>query len=337
MGPAIMRDEAVARLATRKSPLALKQAEEVAALLQAATPGIEIELVAVDTQGDIRTDLPLSALGGQGVFAKEVQVALLQGRADFAVHSAKDLPAVTPERTCIAAVPLRADPRDALVGSRLEDLPPGGLVATGSVRRRAQLAWLRPDLCFADLRGSIGTRLAKAAHFDAVVIAFAALVRLGLENCADEVLAPSMMLPQVGQGALAIECRSDDAAARVLAGGIDHMPSRVSVEAERAFLREIGGTCDLPVAGNATMDIANESGNPAGSKDGRSGMSLALEGLVASPDGRIMLRKAAAAEQPISASVDAWVLLARTLGEELARSLIDENGGNALLGTADAG
>ncbi len=159
------------------------------------------------------TDVPIHAIGGTGVFAKEVQQTVLDGRADVAVHSAKDLPASdNPDGLMIAAVPERADPRDALVGSTLAALPAGARVATGSVRRRAQLVSLRPDLTFAELRGNIATRLARAADYDAIVVAAAALVRLGLDERADELLEPSVMLPQVGQGALAVECRADDAA-----------------------------------------------------------------------------------------------------------------------------
>ncbi len=184
------------RVATRGSELARWQAHRVATLL-----GDDTELVVVSTTGDQRTDVPIHAVGGTGIFVKEVQQAVLDGRADVAVHSAKDLPASdNPDGLVIAAVPERADPRDALVGSTLAALPAGARVATGSVRRRAQLAALRPDLTFAELRGNIATRLARAADYDAVVVAAAALVRLGLDDRADELLDPSVHAPAGGAG-----------------------------------------------------------------------------------------------------------------------------------------
>ena len=196
------------RAATRGSPLALWQ----------------VEPVVVETSGDIVLDRPIWEIGGKGVFVKEVQAAVLDGRADFAVHSAKDLPSVEVPGLVLACVPERGEPRDALVGSTLADLPTGALVATGSVRRRSQLAWLRPDLTFTGLRGNIATRLAKAPDFGAIVMAAAALERLGLADRAAEVLEPDVMLPQVGQGALAIECRANDAAMRASAGAAAHIP-----------------------------------------------------------------------------------------------------------------
>src|SRR5437763_11327944 len=194
------------RIATRGSRLALWQAERVAILL-----GGEAELVVVSTTGDQRTDVPIWTIGGTGVFVKEVQQAVLDGRADLAVHSAKDLPSETAVGLRLAAVPERADPRDALVGARLDDIPAGGTIGTGSVRRQAQLAALRPDLRFVSIRGNIETRIGKAGgDVDAVAVAFEALDRLGLAGRAAEVLDPALMLPQVAQGALAVECRAGD-------------------------------------------------------------------------------------------------------------------------------
>ncbi len=169
-----------------------------------------VELVVIATSGDQRRDVPVWELGGQGVFVKEVQAAVLDGRADVAVHSAKDLPSWTPEGLVLAAITERADPRDALVGTRLADLQPGAQVATGSVRRRAQLAWVRPDLTFTGLRGNIGTRLERVPDGGAVVVAAAALARLGLLDRAAEILPTAVMLPQVGQGAIGVECRAGD-------------------------------------------------------------------------------------------------------------------------------
>jgi len=288
------------RIATRGSRLALWQAERVAGLL-----GGDAELVIVSTTGDQRADVPIWTIGGTGVFVKEVQQAVLDGRADVAVHSGKDLPSETAAGLRLAAVPERADPRDALVGARLDAIPAGGRVGTGSVRRQAQLAALRPDLRFASLRGNIETRVAKAAEFDAVVVALAALERLGLADRAAEVLDPSVMLPQVAQGALAVECRADDAEAveRLLA--IDAPAARRAVEAERAFLRRLGGGCDLPCGALA---------------DGGGGGAVAIDVLLATLDGKTVLRAHHQAADPEAA------------GAEAARILLDEQGGRQLLG-----
>ena len=241
------------RIATRGSELALWQARHVADELRRSNPGLEVELVIVSTEGDRRTDVPLEQIGGKGVFVKEVQAALLDGRADVAVHSAKDLPAVTPERLVIAAIPLRADARDALVGSRLADLPVGATVATGAPRRRAQLAALRPDLEFAELWGNIDTRLTKAADFGAIVMAMAALTRLGRTPDVVDAVSVEIMTPQVGQGALAVECRFDDDETRAALAPLDDAPSRRTVMTERAFLRRLGGDCDLPAGAHAVL------------------------------------------------------------------------------------
>ena len=286
------------RVATRGSELARWQANRVATLL-----GADTELVVVSTTGDQRTDVPIHAVGGTGIFVKEVQQAVLDGRADVAVHSAKDLPASdNPDGLVLAAVPERADPRDALVGSTLDALPAGARVATGSVRRRAQLVSLRPDLTFAELRGNIATRLARAADYDAIVVAAAALVRLGLDDQADELLDPSVLLPQVGQGALAVECRTDDddTLARVVA--IDDRSVHAAVDAERAYLAELGGGCDLPCGALARVD----------------GDEIAIEALLAAPDGHVVLRATARDTDPVVA------------GRAVAAELMDR-GGRSLL------
>ena len=299
------------RAATRGSALAVWQTEHVARLLGEAgrARGVEVtvEKVVVETVADARLDVPIWEMGGKGVFVKEVQAAVLDGRADIAVHSGKDLPAVTPDDLVLAAVPERADPRDVLVGSTLAGLPVGGLVATGSVRRRAQLAWLRPDLTFTGLRGNIATRLAKADAYDAIVMAVAAVERLELDlgDRVSEMLEPSVMLPQVAQGALAIECRAADPTARDLLVAIEHGPSRVAVGAERAFLAELGGDCDLPAGAHATVD----------------GEVLAVEALLASMDGHVVLRERRLVP----------VTEAEEVGRALARFLLDDAGGAALL------
>jgi len=284
------------RIATRGSALALWQARHVAALLRQAareeaggTAGgdVEIEEVVVRTTGDVRRDVPIHEMGGQGVFVKEVQTAVLDGRADLAVHSAKDLPPRPAPGLVLAAVPVRADPRDALVGAALADLPAGARVATGSVRRRAQLAWLRPDLTFVGLRGNIGTRIERvgapgAGRVDAVVVAAAALERLDLADRAAEVLPVSALLPQVGQGALAVECAEDAGGSGDHAGllrllaRIEDPASRREVDAERAFLDTLGGGCELPVGALARA-----------APDGR---TLSMEVMLASLDGRIVAR-----------------------------------------------
>lgn len=242
------------RIATRRSPLALWQADHVAALLRRAHPALEVAVVAMDTEGDRRLDVPIAELGGKGVFAKEVQRAVLDGRADLAVHSAKDLPAVAVDGLVLAAVPERGDPRDALVGAALADLPVGATVATGSQRRRVQLAALRRDLAFVGLRGNMATRLAQVPEGGAIVVAAVALARLGLADRLAEVLSADVLVPQVGQGALAIECRTDDERARGLLAAVEHEPSRRAVDAERAFLAELGGDCDLPAGAHAVVD-----------------------------------------------------------------------------------
>lgn len=249
------------RIATRGSALARWQAEHVAQLLtrRAGRRTVEIEFVVVETMADRRLDISIESMGGKGVFVKEVQEAVLDGRADLAVHSAKDLPAVGVDGLMLASITERADPRDVLVGARYETLPLGAHVATGAQRRRAQLAFHRPDLRFSELRGNIATRLAKAPAFDAIVMAKAALDRLEPALRANatmpaivDVLDPAVMTPQVGQGALAIECRAGDDVMHQLVA-IEHGPSRRAVDAERAFLAELGGDCSLPAGAYATL------------------------------------------------------------------------------------
>jgi hydroxymethylbilane synthase len=296
------------RVATRGSALALWQAEHVVALLRQVEPGLEVEIEVVQTQGDRRRDVPIWELGGKGVFAKEVQAAVLDGRADIAVHSAKDLPSATPDGLVIATVPERGDPRDALVGATLDGLGKGATVATGSLRRRAQLAHLRPDLRFEGLRGNMQTRIDAAGRngVDAVVVAATALDRLDLADRIAERLGLDAMVPQVAQAALAVECRAGDDATRTLLGRVEHRPSRRAVDAERGFLAELGGDCSLPAAAHAVI----------GEGDG-----LTITGLLASEDGTIVLRHevaGAAADGP-------------ELGRALARHLLDDQGGAKLL------
>ncbi|MEE2682841.1 MAG: hydroxymethylbilane synthase [Actinomycetota bacterium] len=240
------------RAATRGSPLALWQTNYVIELLQ--TLGINAEPVIVSTKGDQDQNSPLHEIGGQGIFVKEVQQAVLDGRADFAIHSLKDLPSLTIDELSLAAVPKRGDFRDALVGCKLNDLPRGGNVATGSVRRKTQLASLRPDLNFHELRGNIETRLSKAENYDAIVMASVALKRLNLEPNIVDVLEPDVMIPQVGQGAIGLECLSNNKDLEATLKQIEDQNSRVLIDTERTFLKHIGADCSQPVAGHATYE-----------------------------------------------------------------------------------
>ena len=280
---------AVLRIATRGSEQARVQAGHVAALITSAT-GRHVELVLVETTGDKVRDRPIWEIGGRGVFTKEVQAAVLDGRADLAVHSAKDLPSswIT-DGLVLAAVPERGDPRDALAGRPLDHLHQGATVATGSVRRRTQLAHRRPDLHFVGLRGNIPTRIARARPAgqaataddglaDAIVVAVAGATWVGLGAHLVQRFGVDEMVPQVGQGALAIECRVDDDETRAVATAIEHAASRRCVDAERSFLARLGGGCDLPVGAHAVLDA-----------HGR----LHVTGLIASADGATVLRDAA--------------------------------------------
>jgi hydroxymethylbilane synthase len=284
----------------------------VAGLLRALPGGPECEVLLVQTTGDRSADVPIEQLGGLGAFVGEVQAAVLDGRADIAVHSAKDLPSVTPDGLVLACVPERADPRDALVGSRLADLGAGARVATGSVRRKAQLARVRPDLTFVELRGNMATRLEKSRKVGAGVVAVAALDRLGLAGEMAEILDTGILLPQVAQGALAVECRADDVETRTLLEAIDDPVAHRAVRAERAFLAELGGGCSLPVGALATPSgaaVAGAGDGPAIDDDG-----FSLEGLLASRDGRTVLRRTATGSDPAE------------LGRRLAADLLDHGG-----------
>lgn len=243
------------RLATRSSAQATAQATAVAEALMAAHTGLHVELVFVETLGDQRTDVPLHTIGGQGVFVKEVQRAVLTGQADLAAHSAKDLPSAPAEGLQLAAFCERRDPRDALIGAALADLPHGGTVATGSVRRRAQLAAVRPDLQFVELRGNIHTRLSKLPEGGALVMAVAALQILGLTERIADHLPTDVFVPSPGQGCVAVECRSDDSVTAALLTAVDHAATRAAVEAERAFLAELGTGCSLPIGAHAADGV----------------------------------------------------------------------------------
>jgi len=242
------------RLATRSSAQAKKQSEFLAQQLIAADADLVIELVFVETLGDKKADTPLHEIGGQGIFVKEVQRAVLDGHADIAVHSAKDLPSEQQAGLVIAAFTERRTANDALVGSTLDGLASGATVATGSVRRRAQLARLRPDLQFIDLRGNINTRLDKIPENGAIVMAVAALEVLDLQDRITQMLSLDDAVPMVGQGCVAVEVRALDDATRRLLQIIDHAPTRRAVETERAFLSELGAGCTAPIAAHVSPD-----------------------------------------------------------------------------------
>ncbi|MCH1514951.1 MAG: hydroxymethylbilane synthase [Acidimicrobiales bacterium] len=291
------------RIATRGSGLALKQTQRVAELISQKFPAIQLETLVVSTAGDRDTKTPIQEIGGQGVFVTDVQSAVLSGEADIAVHSAKDLPAETNPGLVLASVPERADPRDALVGCIWNDLPKGALIATGSIRRRSHLSHLRPDLKFQELRGNIETRLLRVDDVDAILVAKAALDRLGLNPEQMDVLPVSILLPQVGQGALAIECRNEDFEVIQMLKEIEDQKVRSLVDTERAFLAEIGSGCSLPVAAHAVLEKEK----------------ILLKASIASKDGTTLLK----AED---IGVDG-----NQLGINMANKLLNEEGGERLL------
>ena len=241
-------------IATRSSPLARWQAEAVANRL--ASSAVDVQFLMVATEGDQDRTRQIREMAGRGVFVKEVQLAVLEGKADLAVHSAKDLMSSPTAGLNLAGFLERGDPRDALIGMNLSQLPKGARIATGSARRQAQLAHMRPDLKFTGLRGNMETRIAVAERddVDAVIVAMAALQRLGFTGSAAEVFSVEEMIPQVGQGAIALECRDDDLAINEQLLGISDDATRRCVEAERAFLAELGGGCELPVGAYAYLE-----------------------------------------------------------------------------------
>lgn len=272
------------RIGTRGSPLALAQAREIRARLIAADPGVveaDIELVVIKTTGDRVQDRTLAEVGGKGLFTKEIEEALIDGRIDLAVHSMKDMPTWLPDGLAIGCLLPREDPRDALFarrGDSIASLPEGAVVGTASLRRQAQLLALRPDLRVVPLRGNVGTRLKKLAsgEIDATLLALAGLRRLGLADRATAVLAPEEMLPAVAQGAIGVEIRADDAAARALLAPLDDRDTGLRVAAERACLAELDGSCHTPIAALAELEAG--------------GGNLRLRALIALPDGSVVHR-----------------------------------------------
>ncbi len=297
------------RIATRKSPLAVWQAEHVAACLQAVHPGLQVELVRMSTRGDRILDAPLARIGGKGLFLKELEEGLLDGRADIAVHSMKDVPAtITPELD-LPVIPERGDPRDAFLSVHYDSLtaiPEGGLVGSASLRRQCQIRAARPDLRVETLRGSVNTRLAKLdeGQFDAIILAASGLKRLGLDGRITRILPPEESLPAVGQGALGIQCRTGDTTVERLIEPLDDGHSHTRVAAERAMNRELEGSCQVPIGAYAELD----------------GDRLTLRGLVGSPDGGEVVRG------EITGTADE----AEALGTALGRDLL-ERGGREIL------
>ncbi|WP_209048860.1 hydroxymethylbilane synthase [Acinetobacter nosocomialis] len=297
------------KIATRQSPLALWQAEHIRARLQELHPDLTVELVKFVTQGDKILDTPLAKIGGKGLFVKELEAALLDGRADLAVHSMKDVPMALPEGLTLAVICEREDPLDAFVSNHFEnfaDLPQGARVGTSSLRRKSQILKQRPDLQIIDLRGNVGTRLSKLddGQYDAIILASAGLKRLGLEERIRHCIEPSVSLPAVGQGALGLECRADDQDVLALIQPLLHTETDVCVRAERAFNAYLEGGCQVPIAGYATL------------QDGK----IHIEGRVGSPDGQTLLR----------AELTDEAQNAQQLGENLARNLLEQGAGDLL-------
>ena len=266
-------------IATRGSQLALWQAEHIKSRLMAQYEGLEVELLILKTKGDIILDVPLAKVGGKGLFVKEIEEALLAGTADLAVHSMKDVPMVLPEGLTLGAVPEREICTDLFLSEKyaaLEDLPQGAKLGTSSLRRQSQALALRPDLEVAMLRGNVETRLRKMkeGQYDAIILARAGVKRLGLGASLQQDLTPPSFLPAVGQGALGIEIRDDRPEMRELVAFLDHMPTRLCVTAERAFLRRLDGGCQVPIAAHAVLE----------------GEELCLEALVADPLGKVVFR-----------------------------------------------
>ncbi|MEQ1564417.1 MAG: hydroxymethylbilane synthase [Myxococcota bacterium] len=284
------------RLGTRGSVLATTQSGQVARAITAAT-GEPVELVIIKTRGDQVADRPLQAVGGKGLFTKEIEDALLAGEVDFAVHSLKDMPTEMPEGLELGAVPQRVDPRDVLIGAKLADLAPGAVVGTGSVRRSLQLRALRPDLEIRGIRGNVDTRIEKQrrGEYAAILLALAGLTRLDRAGDVTEALEVDQMVPAVGQGALAVQCRSADVRVKQLLGSIHHPETGVCVAAERAFLVEVSGGCSAPAACHARM------------VDG-----LVVADAVWGPDDRGPLHRSSHRAEPAHAHV---------MGAELARRL----------------
>ena len=297
-------------IATRGSRLALWQANHVKDSLEAAHPGLAVELNVIKTKGDILLDVPLAKVGGKGLFVKEIEEALLSGAADLAVHSMKDVPMELPEGLVLGIVPEREDPTDLFLSVKyesLEDLPAGAVVGTSSLRRQAQVLALRPDLKVESLRGNVDTRLRKLSEgqFAAIVMATAGMKRLGLSMPKERPLTQPAFVPAVGQGALGIEFRADRKELADMMAFMEHRPTRVCVEAERGLLAGLDGGCQVPIAGHAEMLDAD---------------TFELEGLVGEVDGSTIIRR------KVTGRADE----ARAVGLALARAIAEDGGAEIL-------
>ncbi len=301
----------IVRIATRKSPLALWQAYFVKQKLEQLHPHVQVELVPMVTKGDIILDTPLAKVGGKGLFVKELELALLDGRADIAVHSMKDVPVEFPEGLGLVTICEREDPRDAFVSNQyanVDDLPIGSIVGTSSLRRQCQLREQRPDLIIRDLRGNVGTRLSKLdnGEYDAIILAVAGLKRLGLEERVRAALEPEQSLPAVGQGAVGIECRLNDEKTQALLAKLNDDTTSVCVLAERAMNMRLEGGCQVPIGSYAIWQ----------------GDKIWLRALVGAPDGSVIIRgeRLSTPEHANQAGIE----LAEELLERGAREILAE-------------
>lgn len=293
----------VLRIATRQSPLALWQAEYVKSRLEQAHPGLTVELLGMKTRGDVILDTPLAKVGGKGLFVKELEVAMLEQRADIAVHSMKDVPVEFPEGLGLVVICEREDPRDAFVSNQydsIDDLPRGAVLGTCSLRRQAQVRERRPDLKIVDLRGNVNSRLAKLddGQFDAIILAAAGLKRLGFDERIRRAMPAEESLPAVGQGAVGIECRLDDQRTIDLLQCLSHPDTTTRVQAERAMNNRLEGGCQVPIAGYSVLD----------------GDQIWLRGLVGEPDGSRIVRHEVRGHRD----------QAEALGHELADELLKQ-------------
>lgn len=309
----------IIRIASRRSQLAMCQTQMVAQWLRDLDSEIEIEIVPVVTKGDQILDVSLSKVGGKGLFVSEIEQLLVDDRADLAVHSMKDVPAELAPDLVLAGIPKRADARDALIsrsGLNLDALPHGAVVGTSSLRRAAQVRMLRPDVEVRDLRGNIDTRLAKldAGEFDAILLAAAGLIRMGWAHRITQYLAPAVFVPAIAQGILGLECRADDVAMVERLSALSDTPSRLAAEAERSLMRALNGSCQVPLAGFATV-------NPT---PNQSETGLTLHGLVADPQGKVVLQAVETGHHPLE------------LGRRVADNLLAQGAGDIIAASSRA-
>ena len=295
----------IIRIATRKSALALWQAEYVKQALQQAHAGLAVELVPMSTQGDKVLDTPLAKIGGKGLFIKELEIAMQEGRADIAVHSMKDVPMQMPEGFGLYCICERDNPFDAFVSNtvvQFNDLPQGAVIGSSSLRRQCQIRRIRPDLVVKDLRGNVNTRLAKLddGQYDAIILAAAGLRRLNMHQRINHTLTPTASLPAVGQGAVGIECRNDDTELHALLAPLNHANTALCVQAERAMNRSLEGGCQVPIAGFAELPSNNQE------------TEIHLIGRVGMPDGSVLLEAQATGVDP------------QKVGERVAQQLIEQ-------------